>query len=519
MENFFENKDRRVIPNWRSFNTTTVLGELNSFQIEPEFLIPEICIDDYIEDWKSNRTLIHGSDLMSAAVINNKKENPIVIEAANYILQNKSGTTLSQRALACKILKKPTVKDILENFRDITLDSLPAIVNPESIKKKIREIRSSLLIFQYNPVLYVELSRCYSILGQENGSIKAMRIALHLAPNNRYVLRCATRLFTHFSNDNNDYLEYIHHLIRKSPMTRVDPWLTSAEISVATLLDRSSRFIKTGISLINSKNISPFNFTELASSIGTVELLNGGTKKSREFFKKSLINPNDNSLAQIEWASVIDKQLVIDPSKFGVKMNYEALALDNYHNKEFSFALDNAVKWFRDMPFSKRPILFGSFLAGTILKDQKVSIQFLEAGILSHPNDPQLINNIAYSLALDNNPKDAFVQLEKIHNLTECDDTTQICVTATKGLSFFRIGQPEIGRKHYLEAIEMTKRKNDQYLNRLAILNYAREEIIIRSEYVVPVMDVVSKIPNESKDIEISILKKEVVERFEQIKN
>ena len=90
MANLFEHKDRRVIPNWRSFGQTTVLGELNSFQINSQFLDHKTSIDEYIIDWKLNRTVIHAADLLSAAIINNKKEDKNVLEAANFILQNKS---------------------------------------------------------------------------------------------------------------------------------------------------------------------------------------------------------------------------------------------------------------------------------------------------------------------------------------------------------------------------------------------------------------------------------------------
>lgn len=516
MANLFEHKDRRVIPNWRSFGKTTILGELNSFQINNELIKHETSIDDYIIDWLLNKTVIHGSDLLSAALINNKRDNKHVLEAARFILQNKDKASVSQVSLANNILNQPQEKDLSERFNEVTLDRLQTLINPEPIWTKIHESKLLLAKYTSNPILYVELARYYSIIGQENNSIKVMKVALQLAPNNRYVLRCAARLFAHYNYDDNDNLEYIHKLLRKSPMTLIDPWLASAEISIATMRDKPSSLIKNGIALINSKNISPFNYTELASSLGTVELLFGGTKKSRDYFNKALISPNDNSLAQIEWASTHDKQLDIDPANFSVKMNYEALALDNYHNKDFESALDNAAKWFFDMPFSKRPIMFGSNLASTILKDQDKSITFLKAGLLSHPNDPQLINNIAYSLALDNKPIEALEQLKKIRNENDYDEVTQICLTATRGLSYFRSGLPEVGRNYYLTAIEKTNQIKNQQLNWLAILNYVREEILIGSEYLSSLMGTVAKIPNETKDLEINILKQDVVNLFEK---
>ncbi|MBO6794851.1 MAG: hypothetical protein JJ895_13145 [Balneolaceae bacterium] len=346
-----------------------------------------------------------------------------------------------------------------------------------------------------------------------------MKTALHLAPNNRFVLRSAARLFAHYNSDENDHLEYIHMVLNKSPMTNLDPWLTAAEISISTIRGFNSSLIKSGIQLINSGNISPFNYTELASSIGTVELLNGSNKKCRTFFDKSLISPNDNTLAQIEWASTKDHRLDIVQDKFQVKLNYEALALDHFHNSEYERSLENAAKWFSDQPFSKRPIMFGSNLASTILKDQEKSIAFLKAGLTSHPYDPQLINNLAYSLALNNKPQEAFEEIKKIKSDAKIDTSTQICLSATKGLAYFRLGDPDIGRQFYLKAIEQTKTINNRSLNWLAILNYAREEILQKSEFADSLIDSVSKIPQNIDDVVISTLRNDLIELYKSKKS
>ena len=513
MANLFEHKDRRVVPNWRSFGKTIVLGELNSFQEERLIQPNKVSIDEYIIDWQLNKTVVHASDLLSAGLVNNLQENSKVIDAANFILNNRNKATKSQISLANKILNKPEIIDLSTSFKTVTFDELNNLINPAQIHQKIKETRELLKFYPNNGILYVELSRYFSILGNKVKAIKAMKTALHLTKNNRFVLRSAARLFAHY-----DELDIAHDILRKSPLTNFDPWLTSAEISIATIRDRTSKFMKKGVDLINSKNISPFNFTELASSIGTVELLSGSRKKSKEYFNKALISPNDNSLAQVEWATIKDNTLGLNPSIYNVGLNFEAQALDNYQNSDYQLALDNATKWFMDMPFSKRPIMFGSNLASTILKDQEKSISFLNAGLHSHPNDPQLINNLAYALALDNKAKEAFDQLNKIKTDVALDEPTKICLMATKGLAMFRSGFPAYGRQMYLEAIEKTKKIKNQALNWIAILNYAREEIRCSSEYIDSIMEIVAKIPTENADTEIKVLKKDVLEAHAKYK-
>ncbi len=519
MANLLENKERRVVPNWRSFNKTVQLGELNSFRSKERFIHNTFSINEYILGFNNNPTIIHAADLLSAAISNAEMQYSEVEEAAKLILYNSEKATKSQIALANRVLEKEQKSNIESNFNNIFELNSSILLDPIPLYDNIRTLKNRIRFYPNNSILYVELSRNYSILGDQDSAIKAMKIALHLAPTNRFVLRCATRLFVHYHSQNNDLLDYVHYYLRNNSMTAIDPWLASAEISIATIRGRNSRYIKKGIELINSGNIHPSSYTELASGIGTVELLNGSLKKGRQFFEKSLISPNDNSLAQIEWASSKDNRLEISQEAYDVNFNYEAIAVDAYHNENFNKAIINAAKWFTDQPYSKRPIVFASNLASTILKDQKTSIQFINAGLVSHPYDPVLINNLAYALALDNRPRDAAEELEKVRYQSAISETTKICLKATRGLILFRTGREQKGRDLYLEAIRESKKINNTTLNWIAILNYAREEINCNSEYINEAMAVVNSIPASPSNLEVKILKEEVLQLYKKFQH
>lgn len=514
MANIFENKDRRVIPNWRSFKKTAVLGELDSNTQLEKRNQHNVAIEEYIEDWRTNKTIAHAGDLISAATVNGIFDNEYIYEAAKFLISNKDLSTKPQQKLALNLIQKENQTDLLQKLENISLEDFNFYVNKELVYKKIKELKSIISIYPYNPILYVELSRNYSILGQLKPSIASMQMALKLSPSNRFILRSAVRLFAHIGD-----LEYSHDLLRKNPLTNSDPWLTAAEISLATLRDRRSMFIKKGMEMVNSKNLSPFSITELSSSLGTVELLNGNLKKSRPLFQTSMISPNDNSLAQLEWASNKDYNLNIVPATLQVNHNFEALALENFHNKNLDKALNHTFRWFLDMPFSKRPIMFGAHIASSLLNDQEKSRGFLKAGLISHPNDPQIINNLVYSLALENNTSEALDYLNKLPQISGVEKSTQICLTATRGLVLFRSGFHEEGRKNYLKAIEEAKDLKSQYYTSLAFLNYAREEIIINSELVESVIDLVKKIPESKTDLDINKLKQEVLNLYKKENN
>jgi len=507
-----EKKERRLIPNWRDFSTTILLGELDASSTIP-IVKPNLSIDNYIKDFHENETIPFAADLLSAAVVNGFTDNTDVRNAAKFIFDRKNQVTQSQFDISKNILS--TKDDIFKCEIDkITIKQLAQCLPEQEYRDKIKQLKQYVIDFPYNPIAWVELSRCYSILGQEKQAIRTMKIAVQLAPDNRFVLRCAVRLFSHYYE-----LDLAHDILRKNNITSFDPWLISAEISVANLRGRNSRFIKRGVELIDSKNLSPFSITELASSIGTIELLSGDRKKSRKMFGKSLVSPNDNSLAQIEWVLNSKDKTLIDREQIKIqpKLDFEAQALSNFYDKRLIDALNNTCQWFCDMPFSKRPVILGSGIAA-VLDNRNLSIDFLKLGLMAHSTDAQMLNNIAYYLSLENNTQEAKKYIERV-NWNGLSKLMEICLIATQGLICFRESNIEEGRQYYFKAIETANNEKDKYNMHIAVLNYAREEILAKTDKIESVMQIVSKIPEMSDDdISLKKLKDEVLNLYEKYK-
>ena len=482
-----EEKDRRVIPNWRPFNTTVLLGELSTANISPINRLHNLSIDSYVEDYKSNKSIPFASELISASLVNRITDNPVVHEAASFILKNSSESTQSQQKIAKEVLfgTNNAEANHVSGLTNITINELGACLQEKVFREKIHNLKQYVINFPYNVIAWVELSRCYSILGQEEQALRSMKVAVQLSPNNRYVIRCATRLFSHYGE-----IERAQYILRHNDFIKKDPWLLSADIAVATMQGRMSPFLKKGIELVDSNNYLPLSITELSSSIATVYLLNGEIKKSRKMFAKALISPNDNSDAQMEWALKKERTL-FDKSSLAInpQCNFEALTLSSFYNNNLIDALNHACQWFCDMPFSKQPVILGSSIAD-VLDNKQLSIAFLEK--------KKYIGRINYQ------------------NITP---SAHVCATATKGLISFREKNYEAGRNLYLKAIDETSRIHNLELNWIAILNYAREEIIAKSEYIEDVMSLVSKInPRNCPDIIVKKLYQEVEDLYKKYK-
>jgi len=507
-----EKRERHLIPNWRTFPITVSLGELDSTSIRPA-VVPNVSIDDYIADFQDNKTIPFAADLISASMVNGFNNNEDVQIAAKFLLDRPNEITKSQYEISKNIISQPnTIESVIDK---ITIKELENCLPEQDYRLKIKQIKKYVIDFQYNPIAWVELSRCYSILGQERQAVKAMKIAVQLAPENRFVLRCAVRLFAHYNE-----FDIAHDILRKKRVTNFDPWLTSAEISIAMLRNRNSKFIKRGIELVDSQSLSPFSITELASSIATVELQSGDRKKSRKMFKKSLLSPNDNSLAQIEWVLNNKDKSLLDREQlnFQTKHDFEAQAISNFYDKKLIDALNNTCQWFCDMPFSKSPVMLGSNIA-YILNNRRLAIDFLKAGLIAHTNDALMLNNIAYYLSLDNNTAEAVKFIDRV-NWQGLNKLTEICLTATQGLIHFREHKYEEGRQFYLKAIDEASKQKDSYNTSIAVLNYAREEIMAKTDHIESVMQIVEQIAEiNDDDIVLNKLRSEVFDLYNKYEN
>ncbi|AKQ46718.1 hypothetical protein TH63_15565 [Rufibacter radiotolerans] len=511
----YEYEERRVIPNWRDFKRTLPLGELEN-RNNPNPI--NIDISRAINDWRLEPNLGIAADLINASFISGKTNFPEINEAIKFITENKSKSSNSLTSLANRINNIQTNSIEREGF-DSKLDSkansiidLQTYTNNDALYKLIHNTKLRAQKNLKNPITWVELSRLYSFFSKEIQAEKAMVIALNLAPNNRYVLRSATRLFVHFGK----YEKALYYL-RKSEATKHDPWLASAHIATSSYLNRYSPLIKPGIGLINSKNFSNYEITELASALGTLEFGEGSYKKSKAFFDISLKSPNDNSLAQFEWVSKEDTRFSFNPLHYSNVANpFEAFAYENFERGNWQEAFDDSIKWFLDMPYSKGPVLLGSYLTSTFLKDIDATIMLCEAGLKANPNDPSILNNLIYALIGANKIEEAVPHVLNLHKakIDDLPDETKITLQATFGLVYISFGDIELGSKYYETAINNAERINSKYLKDSAILNFTKALIVNDLPQKDFYFNLASEIKPDPKHTDLKSMKEEVIRLY-----
>lgn len=500
-------KARRVIPNWRYYHNTLQLGELDSMAAKVA-KVDFYPIDEYINDWIERKSIHRATDLISSAICNSQKENPYVMEAAKYLLDvNNRTSTDIQKKMSEYILNESGESD--QRIKHLHNRALDKLVTVTDVKTRIHDLRVIAHVNPYNPIVYVDLARAYTTIGEIEKAERLIKLSLYLDPKSRFVARSSARFYIHKGD-----FDKAGDIIRKTGYSKYDPWLMASEISVAMMKGKRSSNIKRGEQMAFSSSYNTFSISELASTIGTIEMEDGYRKASRNLFRRSLISPNDNSLAQAGWASRVYK-LALDVNEFATISNgYEEMSFRLLLDEKYKEAMDSVVEWICDMPFSEKAVIFGYDISTQFLRDYSLSSKVLEVGIKANPYNLNMINNRAYVSALANNIDEAQKEMKRLEKLCNKEDggTLPICMTATQGLLLYRTGNINEGKTKYQQAIQMAKEFKEERLVIKAQLNMYREDILASNFSDTESINIVDKMEIPGQYSELTLLKNEILE-------
>jgi tetratricopeptide (TPR) repeat protein len=469
MSSTFNNTIRQAIPRCLDYSTVCALGLLraereHSIKIKPEFQISSV-----ISKWQKNPNIYTAVELLAEALILKDFESEDSIRAANYLL-NQSKTI------------NPIIKELASHFLEPPSFNIALLFNisePQERYTSIANLKKSVRFYHRNPIAWCDMAINYATLGQMDKARTALEVALNLAPNNRFILRSASRCFLHFREPDRAV-----HLLSHSPLYNFDPWITSAGIAIAESADLPTKSINKAKALVEDDSLTPFSRSELSVSIGTKEMKNGAEKRAKTYMRQGIINPTENALAQAEWMS---SQLGTGISNFfqlgnKVPASYEAIARHLFYKEDFKNSLNSARNWCSYEPLSSMPFIFASYIASLCLDNDLEALNILKNALPLYRTDPDFMNNYICSLARTGDLKPAienFMNLD-LRNLT---DYQIFLLTATQGLLCFRTDNAEKGRELYLEAIRGFERINQHYSAAIASYYWAYEEKRILSPY------------------------------------
>ena len=206
-------ENRFVIPRWLTYKAAQASGELampanrnivfgNSFA--RQFAV-----------FHANPTQALAAELLGIAFLDHRPEGT---ELAKFVLQNPA-------------VREPTV-ELARTVIGIT---------PQGAKKdsgfaaQIRLLKLDVRRLPKNPMKWVDLGRLYAASGQVPPALRALRVAVALAPTDRFCLRALCRFYFHIG----DYAAACEMFEGKSDLLG-DPWLLASAASAAGLADATA---------------------------------------------------------------------------------------------------------------------------------------------------------------------------------------------------------------------------------------------------------------------------------------
>ena len=445
-------KDRQILPRWRSFEETRRLGELNSLYPVRKIEEGRDPLISKIYDWNTHNTVGHAADLVGAAIAVGQGDK--AVQAARFLLRDKDDISPWLRELAERVL---------------SVESPHVSAGQGALENYMRTYRRALREDPRDPVMCVDMSRVCASLGLRNKAKKYMEIALAMEPSNRFVLRSACRLWAHLRE-----IDRAHDTIVKSDRTRHDPWLLAAETATSGALRRPPKFVRAARNVLKDYRYSPNHVSELAAGLATVELDSGNLKESRRLFRRSLEQPTENSVAQVAWASRRDPSIEVEDRHLNMPNTFEAMSWTCFLKGNWGQVVEQCHGWQSDQSFSSRPMILGSYVSAVALEDYSQSAQFARDGLDVDPDDFVLLNNLAFArinLQELDAAKRSVAMMKKVMD----SNSERAIWLATSGLLALRTGEVDAGRRYYLDALEIARKEDSDLLRASALSFFAAE--------------------------------------------
>lgn len=473
---------RDVIPRWRGVASSLRSGELAP-TAPTESLTPEQLqlLEDREALWIEMGTESFATEFVATARLLGRPEK--AREALDVLLTNPS-------------LK--VAQSLLSEEVDVgsAIARGPLPLNPDLYRKpkeRIHKLREVLLRDPRNSIAWSEYARACASLGYQKKAQAASRISLALSPTSRYLLRSAACFYASIGKP-----EEAWSILGDAPNTQSDPWLLAAFLATGRASGKSVSGIRHIRAILDDGNFAPRELTELASQLGTYELESNG-RKARKCFQKALIDPTENSLAQVEWASQRASGLIVLESSFDDPFAFEARTRRASQEGDWVDAAVNAANWQADQLFSSDAAMSASHAYAAGLSDWEESYVAARMGLVAHPDEAGLLNNAAYALIELGRLGDAAKLLEKI-NMEKCSTSTYVSVSATKGLLSFRAGFPLIGEEQYEAGITVARVRRESTREAMALIMLAREKANFSRDGALETLAKAERISKGTKD-------------------
>jgi len=456
---------RRIIPRWRlSTEVTGTTETLGSGPPPPPIPTDELAF--HVHQWEKSRSDEDALEVLFGSIVVGDTAT-IGNDAIKQLIETKH--RLQPMVKAAAIGKLMGIQGDRHVMPELNLDE--QIAETQEKVRHIAALKARLRMAPRNPLSWADYARLAASLGAKNKAEHLIRVAKALAPESRYIARCAVRLLVH-----TEKAAEAKHLLENMDRTKFDPWLLAADLAVSSVVGKPSRYFKTAREMAERASKENPNFSELFGALSTHFYEEGATKLARRYLHRTLVKPTDNSLAQAEWLAPRIGGIVIPDASYTIPASFEAKARHFRKLQDWENFIKESEGWCNDEPFSTRAPGNASYISAVATGNMAVCQKFCELGLIANPSDGTLLNNLAVAYAQRGQIDKARNLLEKrLKRIYKPDD---VHILGLEALTAYRSGDIENGRKFYLKAFEAAVEKKDMVLAALALLHQVQEELV-----------------------------------------
>lgn len=354
----------------------------------------------------------------------------------------------------------PPARKLLNELISGQSENLPTLRKRKDFEVELSKLKKAINQFPRDPMLWLERARIYTILSQKDQAKDAAKVALSLAPSNRYIVRSAVRLFMHY-----DEWDAAWHYSYRAFSDNPDPWLKSLTISVGSRDEVRQKLPAFKGRIVEGKsNQELFSFSELNAVIGNLELRSGNDIKAKKLFRYAWKNPSSTVISHGVWVVTTKLKGLAKSVQFDLSNNVQGLAYRHMNSRDYHDAIPVLNQWLLEEPYSSEPhkLLYNAYINLRMYDD---AVDVAECGYDSNPEERGFLNQIAYAyLRMDSKKawEKASLWIRKMEDLFDLEG--EPVPMATKGMYEILTGNVEFGVELYRKSLKIfsdSKKRED----------------------------------------------------------
>lgn len=451
MAELINSSSRQLIPRWHTSRKMNLMNSCpKNIEMKLDDGLESFRIEQKRRHWVREPSVQSATDLFVALRLADMTSSELFKEIESYLLLKKE--KLGNTAID---LLSPRLKRI-DSSNNYATDKASIYAILRTLKGIVKEC-------PYDALTWNDLAFYYTVIGEKNKAMHCMSIAHGLNPNHTLLARSYSRLLVHYDDP-----EKALWILKKTGHSKSNPEILSADIAIRVSCDVGQPDVLTARRLINKYENIPHVVSELAASVGTLEVKSGSLKKGKQHLVISAVAPTENTIAQLKWMS--QKHKIIIPVNDSLVRSIEADAIVHYNQKKYDLCRKSLMRLHEFQPFSDGALVDAGYISFVALDDPEFVMGFSEAFNVQLVGGFSAKNNYIVACIETNNMSEVDVMLQDLYSLAK-EDKDKAVLMATIGMYLYRIGDYKGGREQYKNAQAFFKAIKNSFANALSLIH------------------------------------------------